>query len=166
MGTMVGDGVDETGQRLQIGVAPGAQWIAVKIFSDSGDTTDVWIHQGFQWFLAPTDLNGENPDPTKAPDIVNNSWGSSNGADVSFRPDVQALHAAGIVPVFSAGNEGAQGSRDCRLPGRFPREHRCRSHGTGPRHRIFQQPGTILLGREEAGIQRTGPADSVEHSRQ
>ncbi|MFQ5340016.1 MAG: S8 family serine peptidase, partial [Anaerolineae bacterium] len=120
MGTMVGDGVDETGQRLQIGVAPGAQWIAVKIFSDSGDTTDVWIHQGFQWFLAPTDLNGENPDPTKAPDIVNNSWGSSNGADVSFRPDVQALRAAGIVPVFSAGNEGAQGAGTVGSPAAFP----------------------------------------------
>lgn len=120
MGTMVGDGVDETGQRLQIGVAPGAQWIAVKIFANSGDTTDAWIHQGFQWILAPTDLRGENPDPTRAPDIVNNSWGSSNGADVSFRPDVQALRAAGIVPVFSAGNSGELGEGTIGSPAAFP----------------------------------------------
>ncbi|MFQ5594331.1 MAG: S8 family serine peptidase [Anaerolineae bacterium] len=120
MGTMVGDGVDEIGQRLQIGVAPGAQWIAAKIFTDSGDTTDVWIHQGFQWILAPTDLNGEDPDPTKAPDVVNNSWGSSNGADVTFHSDVQALRAAGIVPVFSAGNSGEQGDGTIGSPASFP----------------------------------------------
>jgi uncharacterized repeat protein (TIGR01451 family) len=120
MGTIVGDGVDESGQRLQTGVAPGAQWIAVKVFSDSGDTSDVWIHQAFQWILAPTDLNGENPDPTRAPDVVNNSWGSSNGADVTFQPDVRALRAAGIVPVFSAGNSGELGVGTVGSPGSFP----------------------------------------------
>ncbi len=120
MGTMVGDGVDENGQRLQIGVAPGAQWIAVKIFTDSGDAEDINIHRGFQWILAPTDLNGENPDPTKAPDVVNNSWGSSNGADDSFRADIKALRAAGIVPVFSAGNSGELGVGTVGSPGSFP----------------------------------------------
>lgn len=120
LGTIVGDGVDEHGQRLQIGVAPGAQWIAVKIFTDSGDTTNLWIHQAFQWLLAPTDLKGENPDPTKAPDIVNNSWGGVNGADDTFRPDVQALRAAGIVPVFAAGNEGDRGPGTVGQPASYP----------------------------------------------
>ncbi|MFQ5858370.1 MAG: S8 family serine peptidase, partial [Anaerolineae bacterium] len=105
MGAIVGDGVDESGERLRIGVAPGAQWVAVKVFDDTGAATDLWIHQGFQWILAPTDLQGENPDPSKAPDVVNNSWGNAtNGADITFRPDVLALRAAGIVPVFAAGN--------------------------------------------------------------
>jgi len=84
MGTIVGD----DGGGNQIGMAPGAQWIAVKIFDDSGATDDAKIHQGFQWILTPTDLNGENPDPSKAPDVANNSWGSVNGADPTSWPDV------------------------------------------------------------------------------
>ncbi|MDY7041496.1 MAG: S8 family serine peptidase, partial [Chloroflexota bacterium] len=96
-----------------IGVAPGAQWIAVKIFNNSGYAHDSWIHAGFQWLLAPND------DPDLAPDVVNNSWGSQNGADETFRPDVQALIAAGIVPIFSAGN-GGSGSSTLDSPGSFP----------------------------------------------
>ena len=31
-----------------IGVAPGAQWIAAKIFNNQGQTYDSWIHAGFE----------------------------------------------------------------------------------------------------------------------
>ena len=58
-----------------------------------------------QWILAPTDLNGENPDPSKRPDIVNNSWGGGPG-DPFYLATVQAWRAAGIIPVFSSGNPG------------------------------------------------------------
>lgn len=34
-----------------IGMAPGAQWIAAKIFNDAGDASTSAIHQGFQWLL-------------------------------------------------------------------------------------------------------------------
>ncbi|MFN8485679.1 MAG: S8 family serine peptidase [Anaerolineae bacterium] len=83
-----------------IGVAPGAQWISVKIFNDQGRTTDAWIHNGFQWLLAP------GGDPARAPDVVNGSWGSILRDGLVYRDDVRALTAAGIVPVFSAGNAG------------------------------------------------------------
>ncbi len=102
MGTIVGD--DGAGNR--IGVAPGAEWIAVKVLNDWGCGYDSDIHAGFQWLLAPTDLNGDNPDPSRAPHVVNNSWGNDDGWDTEFQQDVQALLAAGIVPVFSAGNNG------------------------------------------------------------
>ncbi|MSP11967.1 MAG: DUF11 domain-containing protein [Chloroflexi bacterium] len=115
MGTMVGD----DGGENKIGVAPGAKWIAVKIFDDSGSTTDLAIHQGFQWILAPTDLTGNNPDPSKAPQVVNNSWGSFNGGDPSFQTDVQAWRAAGIFPAFAAGNEG-DGAGTVGTPGGYP----------------------------------------------
>jgi uncharacterized repeat protein (TIGR01451 family) len=117
MGTIVGD----DGSANQIGVAPGAQWIAVKIFDDYGSTDDVKIHQGFQWILAPTDLNGENPDPSKAPDAVNNSWGPGlpHVADSTHLADVQALRAAGIFPVFAAGNEGEWGDGSVGAPAGF-----------------------------------------------
>jgi len=94
MGTIVGDG--------GIGVAPGARWIAVKIFHNQGYAYDSWIHAGFQWLLDP---DGD-PATDDAPDVVNNSWGSDYGAVQTFLPDVQALRAADILPVFSAGNAG------------------------------------------------------------
>lgn len=82
------------------GVAPDAQWIAAKIFRDNGSTTDSFIHAAFEWMLAP------GGDPAKAPDVVNNSWGSDNGADTEFEDDVDAWLAAGIVPMFANGNAG------------------------------------------------------------
>lgn len=84
-----------------IGVAPGAQWIAVRAFDSSGTGLNSWLHDAFQWVLAP------NGDPALAPDVVNNSWGNSNGFVTEFQADVEALLNAGIFPVFSAGNDGS-----------------------------------------------------------
>jgi len=86
-----------------VGVAPGAQWIAVKIFNDSGGSTATAIHQGFQWLLDPDG----NPNTADAPNVVNNSWTYANpGCYLDFEPDLQSLRAAGILPVFAAGNGG------------------------------------------------------------
>ncbi len=103
-GTMVG----ESG----IGVAPGAQWIAAKVFDNQGLAYDSWIHAALEWALAP------GGDPSLAPDVVNGSWGDPNGANSRFLPDVQALRAAGIVPIFSAGNYGP-GEATIAAPGSF-----------------------------------------------
>jgi len=119
MGIMVGYETTPDSE-MHIGVAPGARWIAVKVFDDEGYTTDATLHQGFQWILAPTDLNGQNPDPTRAPDILSNSWGASNIADITFWDDVVALRAASILPVFSAGNQGTLGPGSAGTPGGFP----------------------------------------------
>jgi uncharacterized repeat protein (TIGR01451 family) len=83
-----------------IGVAPGARWIAVKVLNSAGYGFDSWIHEGFQWLLAP------GGDPSQSPDVVNNSWGSRIGSPTVFQPDLQALRAAGIFAVFSNGNDG------------------------------------------------------------
>jgi serine protease AprX len=89
-----------------IGVAPGAQWIAAKIFNDAGQAAVSTTHQAFQWVLDP-DGNGN---PNDSPDIVNCSWdlnGSGTGTiNLEFQPDVQALQTAGIAVVFSGGNGG------------------------------------------------------------
>ena len=88
-----------------IGVAPGARWIAVKIFNDAGITNLSAIHQGFQWLLDPDG----NPATDDAPDIVNNSWGlldSVGTCNAEFQADIQALKAADIATVFSSGNDG------------------------------------------------------------
>ncbi|MED3554018.1 S8 family serine peptidase [Cytobacillus praedii] len=101
-GTMVGS---EPNGANQIGVAPGAKWIAVKAFTASGGSDSDLLAAG-EWILAPKDAAG-NPHPEKAPDVVNNSWGGGPGLDEWYRPMVQAWRAAEIFPEFSAGNTRA-----------------------------------------------------------
>ena len=103
MGTMVGG--DGPGPFTpDIGVAPGARWIAAKGCEDFGCSEEALISSG-EFMIAPWDSTGENPDPSKRPDIVNNSWGSGPG-DPFYLTVVQAWRAAGIIPVFSSGNPG------------------------------------------------------------
>ena len=89
-----------------IGAAPGAQWIAVKIFDDNGNVLTSNIHLGFQWLLDPDD----NPETDDAPDVVNNSWGYRFQAGeclifFEYLPDIQALKASDVGVVFAAGNQ-------------------------------------------------------------
>jgi bacillopeptidase F len=101
MGVMVGGDVSGN----NIGVAPGAHWISVKIFKDDATAFLSAIHSGFQWLLDP---DGD-PLTDDAPDIVNNSWGSISSqptCDTEFHADVDALKLAGIEVVFAAGNGG------------------------------------------------------------
>jgi bacillopeptidase F len=88
------------------GMAPGAKLISSKILSAQGSGTMAGVMKGLEWMLAPTDSKGQNADPSKAPDIISNSWGSNNGKDESFRKLLQSFLAAGIEPVFAAGNAG------------------------------------------------------------
>jgi serine protease AprX len=112
MGILVGRDAGGT----SIGVAPDAQWIAVKIFDDQGRATATRIHQGFQWLLDP---DGD-PDTPDAPNVVSNSWNIGRpGCVLAFQLDLQALRAAGIVPVFAAGNFGPAGSTSVS-PANYP----------------------------------------------
>jgi subtilisin family serine protease len=102
MGTMVGDDGDPGPN--QIGVAPHATWIEAK-GCESNSCSDFALLSSAQFILAPTDLNGNNPDPSRRPDIVNNSWG--DGPNNAFFHDATAAWvAAGIFPAFSNGNAG------------------------------------------------------------
>jgi len=106
MGTMVGD----DGAGNQIGMAPGAKWIGCRNMERGWGTSATYL-ECFQWFLAPTDLNDQNPDPSKAPDVINNSWYSDASEGTTnlfvFQTAVENLRAAGVVVVVSAGNEGS-----------------------------------------------------------
>jgi len=118
-GTIVGN----DGGANQIGVAPGAKWIMTSII-DSGATWVAAAHRGFQWMIAPTDVNGDNPDPDLRPAVVNNSWGCSPQVPgctnyEEFRDDVDAWIEAGIFPEFSAGNEGMLGPMHIRWPAAY-----------------------------------------------
>lgn len=105
MGTMVGD----DGNGNQIGVAPGAKWIGCRNM-DRGNGTPATYSECYQWFIAPTDLNNNNPNPAMAPDVINNSWSCPVGEGCT-NPNVlltvvENVRAAGIVTVHSAGNNG------------------------------------------------------------
>ncbi len=106
MGLMVGGSAGGTA----IGVAPGAQWIAARIFDDAGHGTLSGIHLAFQWLLDP---DGD-PATLDAPDVVNGSWtltgGAAGACDLEFADDVLVLEAAGIGVVFAAGNDGPAGA--------------------------------------------------------
>ena len=86
------------------GVAPGATWIAAK-GCEARSCSDTSLLRAGQWILAPTDLNGKNPRPDLAPDIVNNSWGGGRGT-TWYSTIIDSWRAAGIFPAFAAGNFG------------------------------------------------------------
>jgi subtilisin family serine protease len=58
-------------------------------------------------------------DPSKAPDVVNNSWGSNATNSTEFLADVRAWVAAGIFPAFANGNNGPAAGT-VGSPGSFP----------------------------------------------
>ncbi|WP_240669979.1 S8 family serine peptidase [Actinoplanes solisilvae] len=98
MGTMIGS----TGAN-QIGVAPGARWITANGCCPS----DAALVESGQWMLEPTDTTGANPDASKRPNIINNSWGTISPSNEPFMEDVtNAWTASGIFGVFSNGNSG------------------------------------------------------------
>ncbi|MBI5030110.1 MAG: S8 family serine peptidase [Chloroflexi bacterium] len=126
-----------------IGVAPDAKWIAVKIFDDSGNATLSGIHLGFQWLLDP-DGNSLTAD---APDVVNNSWSfNSIGCFLDFEPDLQALIAADITPVFSAGNFGPNSSTSAS-PGNNPSAFAVGATGNNDAIASFSSRGPTNCGR-------------------
>ena len=107
MGTMVG----VQGDTLTIGMAPEARWIATRNMERGNGSLQSYL-EALDWFLAPTDTNDLNPDPSKAPDVINNSWYCSveEGCNIDnwslMQTSVSNLKAAGIVVVASAGNFG------------------------------------------------------------
>lgn len=107
MGTMVGSNEENA-----IGVAPKAKWIACRNMERGYGSPSTYI-ECFEWFLAPTDLMGDNPDPKMSPHVINNSWRcpESEGCNESnwamMQEVIANLRMAGIVVVASAGNSGS-----------------------------------------------------------
>ncbi|HEX6076854.1 MAG TPA: S8 family serine peptidase [Micromonosporaceae bacterium] len=138
MGTMVGD----DGGANQIGVAPGAKWIAAKGCESSSCSRTSLLSSG-QWMVAPTDLAGQNPRPDLAPDVVNNSWGGS-GLDTWYAQTVQSWIAAGIFPAFSNGNSGPS----------------CNTSGSPGTYAISYSAGAFDINNAIASFSSRGPGEN------
>ncbi len=103
VGTMVGD----DGGANRIGMAPEAQWIACRNMTEGAGAVPTYM-ECMQWFIAPTDGAGLNPNPSKAPHVINNSWGCYEGCPPPALQDtLRASRAAGIFYAVSAGNDGS-----------------------------------------------------------
>ena len=108
----IGTAIGDDGAGNQIGMAPGAKWIACRMIDGPlNTTTPTRIMECMEFFLAPYPVGGDpsQGDPTKAPDITNNSWtcGPDGGCSVdTLQAAVEAQRAAGIMMVTVAGNFG------------------------------------------------------------
>ena len=96
MGTIVGQ---EPDSGYTVGIAPGAKWIAARVFDALGYTSDAILLEAADWMLAP------GGDTDAAPDVVNNSWSGGSVADDWYMDAVANYVNAEILPVFSAGNQ-------------------------------------------------------------
>lgn len=95
-------GADLNGSPL--GVAPEAQWIAVRMFQKGVSSLSL-AHQALEWAFDPDG----NPNTADQPDVVLASWwleGSTNSCLTEFSADLAAFEAANIPVVFAAGNTG------------------------------------------------------------
>lgn len=102
MGTMIGEDASRTNQ---IGMAPGAQWIACDGCEGAG-CPDAALLTCAQWIVAPYPIGDPgSPNASMRPHAVNNSWGDCGTSyDNWYQASVDAWHAAGIYPIFSNGN--------------------------------------------------------------
>jgi subtilisin family serine protease len=107
MGTVLGD----DGGANRVGVAPDAQWIGCRNMRRGLGNPGAYA-ECMEFFLAPYPHGGDSftdGDVAMAPHVTNNSWGCPEFEgchDETLRPAVEALRAAGIMMVVSAGNEG------------------------------------------------------------
>jgi serine protease AprX len=106
MSEMVGD----DGLGNQVGVAPGAKFIACRNMDKHGVGSPAQYIACFQFMIAPYPIgHPELADPTMAPDVINNSWDcpASEGCNLTTLQSIEtAVTAAGIFQSMAAGNYG------------------------------------------------------------
>ncbi len=94
-----------------IGVAPGAQFTAAKIFAGNGNACDIMA--AFQWYAS---LVADSGVPVR---VINNSWGSPAQTSLAYWSAVLTWRSLDIIPVFAVGNDGP-GAGTAGTPGNYP----------------------------------------------
>ncbi len=145
----IGTSVGDDGAGNQIGVAPGAEWIACRNM-DQGRGTPTTYLECFEWLLAPYPISGTiaDGDPARAPHLINNSWscpdaeGCLTGQEVIS--GVQAMRAAGILTVVSAGNHGSGCSTVNDAPAIYAESFSAGAYDSGGGIASFSSRGPVL----------------------
>jgi subtilisin family serine protease len=94
-----------------VGVAPEARWIGCVNLARNVGNAPRYL-DCLQFLFAPYAQGGDafTGEPGRGADVFNNSWGCPQNTEgcspASLLPAVQALRAAGVFVVASAGNEG------------------------------------------------------------
>ena len=104
----MGIGIGDDGAGNQVGVAPGAKFICCRNMDQGTGRPSTYL-ECMQFFIAPTDLNGKNPDPDRGADTVGNSYTCPPDelcAPNTLHVMLQNLRAAGVFMACSAGNSG------------------------------------------------------------
>lgn len=162
MGTMVG--TVPAGD--VIGVAPQARWIACRNMGGGWGTPARYI-ECMQWFLAPTDGANQNPDPAKAPDVINNSWGCvpEEGCTTGeeLRAAVNNVIAGGILFVVSAGNDGSACSTILDSPATYADSFTVAASNSSDALAGFSSRGPVP-GASDVELDITAPGVSVYSS--
>ncbi|KAJ9068044.1 hypothetical protein DSO57_1032684 [Entomophthora muscae] len=102
-----------------IGVSPESKWIACKAIDNLDKPTTEYYLSCQQFLLAPTDLDGKDPDPKQRPHVIGNSWTCTKEYNCFNEPFIYASHAhhvAGIFNVAAAGNSGYLGCGGITYP--------------------------------------------------
>jgi|YNPMSStandDraft_1061717.scaffolds.fasta_scaffold05169_1 subtilisin family serine protease len=129
IGTMIGS--DNPALPHRVGMAPGAQWIACKGCSGVNCRGD-HLAACADWLVELA------IDPANRPQVVNNSWGDPRRL-LQFDRQVNAWRAAGILPVFAAGNTGQQGCSTLNSPADYPGSFAVAAHDLYPNPPSFRQ---------------------------
>lgn len=80
---------------------------ACRGLNTQGSGTETWVKSCGQWVLQ------------QRPNVVINSWGGGQGLTF-YNGVIRAWRAAGIIPVFSIGNQGSGGCGTSNSPGDQP----------------------------------------------
>lgn len=179
MGTIVGNDLDASDPNWPeaashaIGVAPGAQWIACRNMDNGWGQPATYI-ECFEWLTAPYPPGGDplsDGDPSRAPDVINNSWSCPTNegctADVLsvIEPALNAADAGGIVVVVSAGNEGSACSTIKAPPALYPSALSVGASDSLDRLASFSSRGPIVYqGETRLGPDVAAPGVSVNSS--
>ncbi|GAB9466543.1 hypothetical protein Gpo141_00003915 [Globisporangium polare] len=88
------------------GAAPKSQWMSCRACDADQRCREGDLLECAQFMTCPF-LNGDKSktDCSKKPHVLNNSWNSERGVDV-FNSAIDVWISAGIIPVFSNGNNG------------------------------------------------------------
>lgn len=149
VGTMVGGRAGVA----PVGVAPGARVLVAKaLAADSWGRGSDLLAAG-QW-LADPDGDPATPDH---PAVINNSWGSDASQSTWYRQMVRTWRAAGIVPVFAAGNNGP-GPSTVMNPASYPESIAVAAHDQGNRAAPFSARGPVIWQNPDG----SGPAAGTD----